>query len=509
MSPINRRQFLAAAAASGAAAVAGPLPAIATAPDGIAPWRLTATEAAFRLRKGTLTSKALAQSCLARIAEVNPQVNALNFIDAAASLRAAAAADAERARGLPCGPLHGLPLTLKDNTDARGQPMTNGIVAWRGNVADTDAPQVARLRAAGAVLLGRSNTPCFSFSWDARNDLHGVTWNPWSLAHTPGGSSGGAACAVATGMVPLAQGNDIGGSIRYPAYCCGVAGLRPTPGRVPGLFSPAKGDEALGLQLMLVDGPMARTVDDLRLMLDAMTGFDPRVPGSLPFPFKVSSRPAALRVGVLREDAVSPRTPTVAAALERAVAALQRAGVTVEEVSLPELAEAWRLWWLLVMEETRALRPVIERDGDAPIRAWIGFNYEVAAGMWGREPSLADYMRGYAQRATLIAHLQQKLQPYAALLLPVSSEEPFVHGQHYADLESARTAIAANWSMMAIPVLGFPALALPTGLVDGLPTGVQLMGSRFGEHALLQIGAMLQKAMPPLTPVDPVDVRVR
>lgn len=506
MSPFTRRQFLTAAAASAAIGSAGAHPLRPNPPGGRHPWQLSASEAAQQMRSRKLTSVALTRSCLARIAEVNGAVNALNFVDSAASLRAARQADQHRAQGRICGPLHGIPVAIKDNTDVSGQPMTNGIVALRDNIARRDAPQVTRLRAAGAVLLGRSNTPSFSFSWDARNDLHGVTWNPWSRAHTPGGSSGGAACALATGMVPLAQGNDIGGSIRYPAYCCGIAGLRPTPGRVPGLFSPARGDESLGLQLMLVDGPMARSVQDLRLMLDGMSGFDPRVAGSLPLPFPCSTTgaaPARLRVAVLREDGIMPRTPGVTASLERAVSALQAAGIQVDDVRIPELAEAWRLWWLLVMEESRALRPIIERDGDAPIKAWIGYNYEVSAEMWGKTPSLADYMRGYSQRARLIARLQRRLETHPVLLMPVSAQAPFVHGQHYADLDSARTAIAANWSMMAIPVLGFPALALPTGVVDGLPTGVQLMGKRFGEQDLLQIGEVLQAAMPPLTPIDP------
>lgn len=512
MPTFTRRKFLAGAAASGAmAGAAGVLTSAAQvlprAPSQLPErpaWALSATEAAALLRNGTLSAVELTRSCLERIAAVNPIVNALNFVDEAGAILSAKQADAAMARGAPCGPLHGIPVAIKDNTDVRGQPMTNGIVAWKDNIADADAPQVTRLRAAGAILLGRSNTPCFSFSWDARNDLHGMTWNPWSRAHTPGGSSGGAACAVATGMVPLAQGNDIGGSIRHPAHCCGVAGLRPTPGRVPGLFSPAKGDEALGLQLMLVDGPIARDVADISLMLEAMSRFDARVAGSLPLPFPASPLPHGSRIGVLREDGIKPRTPTVMAALERAVVALQQRGFVVEEVRLPELAEAWRLWWLLVMEETRALLPSIERDGDASIKAWISYNYEVAAEMWGRQPSLADYMNGYARRARLIASLQQKLQNHPVILMPVASEEPFLHGQHYADLPAARSAIASGWPLMAIPVLGFPALAVPTGCAAGLPTGVQLIGRRFHEHDILQVGAALEAAMPVLTPMDPL-----
>lgn len=501
MAPINRRQFLAAAASAAACTARG---AATPRSPARAPWQLTARQAATRLRAGTLTSTALVRSCLRRIDEGNPHVNALNFVDAEGALRAAAEADKALTEGRSSGPLHGIPVAIKDNTDVRGQPMTNGVVALRDNIAIADAPQITRLRQAGAVLLGRSNTPCFSFSWDARNDLHGTTWNPWSPLHTPGGSSGGAACAVATGMVPLAQGNDIGGSIRYPAYCCGVPGLRPTPGRIPGLFSPVRGEDALGLQLMLVEGPIARCVDDLRLMLDGFSGFDPRVAGSIPLPFPGSTGSQPPVIGVLREDAICPRSATVSAALERAVIALQAAGYRVQELRVPELEEAWRLWWLLVMEETRALLPDIERDGDAPIKAWIRYNYAIAAEMWGPHPTLSDYIRGYTRRAALIGRVQQTLQSYPILLLPVANDEPMLHGQHYASLPAARMAIASGWPLMALPVLGFPSLVVPTGLAEGLPTGVQLMGRRFHEQDVLRIGEVIEAAMPRLTPMEPV-----
>jgi len=209
-------------------------------------------------------------------------------------------------------------------------------------------------------------------------------------------------------------------------------------------------------------------------------------------------------IGVLREDAICPRSATVSAALERAVIALQAAGYRVQELRVPELEEAWRLWWLLVMEETRALLPDIDRDGDAPIKAWIRYNYAIAAEMWGPHPTLSDYIRGYTRRAALIGRVQQTLQSYPILLLPVANDEPMLHGKHYASLPAARTAIASGWPLMALPVLGFPSLVVPTGLAEGLPTGVQLMGRRFHEQDVLRIGEVIEAAMPRLTPMEPV-----
>ncbi|MET0332401.1 MAG: amidase family protein [Dyella sp.] len=295
----------------------------------------------------------------------------------------------------------------------------------------------------------------------------------------------------------------MGGSIRHPAYCCGVVGLRPTPGRVPHLFSPVAGDQPLGLQQMLVDGPIARCVDDLRLMLDAMSGFDPQSASSLPLDYRDMSAQRPFKIGLLRDDGVKDRTPTVTASLEWAAQCLRDKGLVVEEVQLPMLAEAYRLWWLLVIEETRALRPQIERDGDAAIRTWINFNYEVASEWWGRSPSLDDYMNGYARRGTLIAQLQAKLEEYPVVILPVTNEEPFLRNQYIASLDAARSAIASGWSLMGIPVLGFPAMSVPTGTVEGIPTGVQLLARRFRERDLFDIGGLLEAQTGVLTPINP------
>jgi amidase len=217
-----------------------------------------AVDLAHGIRTGLISSREAVQACLDRIAAVNPAINAVVDVLADSALAQARAADRAVAAGEALGPLHGVPVTVKVNVDLAGRPTTNGVVAWRDLIAPADSPVVANLRRAGAIPVGRTNTPGFSFRWFTENDLHGRTLNPWSPAHTPGGSSGGASAALAAGIGAMAHGNDIGGSIRYPAYCTGTFGLRPSFGRVPAFNPSASAERPLSAQLMSVPGPLTR-----------------------------------------------------------------------------------------------------------------------------------------------------------------------------------------------------------------------------------------------------------
>src|SRR3954454_13979866 len=242
-------------------------------------WRWSATQLAQGIAAGQISAREATESCLGRIDAVNPSLTALVEVSREEALQAAEDADRRTASGAELGPLHGVPVAIKVNSDQKGHATTNGVVAFKDNIATTDSPQVASLRRSGAIFVGRSNTPAFSYRWFTTNDLHGRTLNPWSAAHTPGGSSGGAAAAVASGMVPLAQGNDIGGSIRYPAHACGIVGLRPSVGRLAHSLYPPGQDQALSTQMMAVDGPLAHSIDDVRLFSAGMAaGTDPRYP---------------------------------------------------------------------------------------------------------------------------------------------------------------------------------------------------------------------------------------
>lgn len=466
-------------------------------------WRWSATQLAHGISTGQVSAREVVQSCLDRIDAVNPGLNALIEVRPEEALEAAAEADRQTASGAELGPLHGVPVAIKVNSDQVGYATTNGVVAFKDNVATTDSPHVANLRRSGAVLLGRSNTPAFSYRWFADNDLHGRTLSPWDAARTPGGSSGGASSAVAAGMVPIAHGNDIGGSVRYPAYACGLVGLRPTVGRVAGTYGPQDLDPALSVQSMLVQGPLARSVADTRLALRGMVGADPRDPFHVPGSPGVSAAQRPRRVALVRHHGVATPTTAVEQALDQAAGWLTDAGYVVEEVELPLLAEAYRLWYLLCMEEFRQIMPLVDEIGDNGMKQAASNYYAVSAEWWGEQPSLTDYMNGYARRGTLIRMLGEFMERYSTVLLPVSAEQAFEQDADIASVDSMRRVMAAQASMMAIPVLGFPALSVPTGVVDGLPAGVQLLGRRFDEDGILDAAEVIEARAGTFTPIDP------
>jgi amidase len=466
-------------------------------------WRWSATRTAQAIRTKEISAHEVATNCLARIEAVNPRLNALVEVSPDEALEAARVADEMVAAGQALGPLHGVPTSIKVNSHQAGHATTDGVVAFANEVSPVDSPQSRLLREAGAIFLGRSNSPAFSYRWFTNNDLHGSTLNPWDAARTPGGSSGGAGSAVASGMVAIGHGNDIGGSIRYPAYACGIVGLRPTVGRVSGYLGPREADNSLSLQTMAVQGPLARTVDDVRLALDAMSGYDPLDTVAIPGAPAAAPPARPLRVAMVARNGVSTSTPAVDKALRLAAGCLTDAGYEIEEVELPLLEEAYQLWWLLCMEDFRLLMPLVEEVGDHGMKTAAANYYAVAADWWGRKPALEDYITGYARRGTLIRQLQQFLETYPLVLLPVSAEQAFEQDADIASVESMRRVMAAQYSMMAIPLLGFPALSVPTGVVEGLPVGVQLLGRRFDENSLLDAGNVIEARVGTFAPIDP------
>ncbi|MGK5174025.1 amidase family protein [Geodermatophilus sp. CPCC 205761] len=471
--------------------------------DSEALWRWSARQVAHGVATRSISAREVVQSCLDRIDAVNPGLNALVEVRPDEALACAAEADRLTASGAELGPLHGVPVAIKVNSDQTEHATTNGVAAFKDNIASTDSPHVANLRRSGAVLLGRSNTPAFSYRWFTDNDLHGRTLNPWDASRTPGGSSGGASAAVAAGMVPIAHGNDIGGSVRYPAYACGLVGLRPTVGRVAGLYGPEGVDPALSVQSMLVQGPLTRSVGDARLALDGLTGDDPRDPFHVPGAPVAPPAGRPLRVALVRDHGVATPTAEVGAALDQAAGWLTDAGYVVEEVELPLLAEAYRLWYLLCMAEFRQIMPLVEEVGDEGMQRAAAGYYAVSSEWWGAQPGLTDYMNGYARRGTLIRVLAEFMQRYSTVLLPVSAEQAFEQDADIASVESMRRVMAAQASMMAIPVLGFPALSVPTGVAGGLPVGVQLLGRRFDENGILDAAEVIEARAGVFTPIDP------
>ncbi|HJT13580.1 MAG TPA: amidase, partial [Dongiaceae bacterium] len=318
-------------------------------------WQWDAVDLAKAIRLRKISSHEATKACLDRLDAVNPKLNAITFQIAEQALRDAAAADAAVKAGEALGPLHGVPVSTKENIDQKDLPTPNGVVAYKDVIAPADSPVVANWRKAGAVFIGRTHAPAYSLRWDTDNALRGRTYNPWAKARTPGGSSGGAGAAVAAGIGPISHGNDYGGSIRYPAYCCGVAGIRPTMGRVPAFNPSALAERPPTIALFAVQGPLARKVKDVRLGLAAMSGRDARDPWWVPAQHHGRGPQRPIKVGLITEAPGLYAHPQVAAAVRKAGAALADAGYIVDEVTPPSIQAAVELWVKLVAADIREL----------------------------------------------------------------------------------------------------------------------------------------------------------
>ncbi len=462
-------------------------------------WELGAGALAARIRSGRTSSREAVEACLARIETVNPQVNAITVVRADEALAAADAADRRRAAGESPGPLHGVPFTIKENVDAAGWPTTQAVPGLADNVVAEDAPVVARLRAAGAVPLASTNMPDFGLRWHSDSSLRGVTRNPWDSGRVAGGSSGGAAAALATGMGPLALGNDVGGSLRYPAQCCGVCSLKPSLGRIARASANMPAELPMSFQLMYVEGPMAREIADLRLALAAMSGPDARDPWSVPAPLQGPDPGRPLRVAVTVDPAGGGVDPQVASGVRTAADALANAGYAVEEIEPPNLAEACELWRRVLFSEIRAqmlpmLRGLVSADALRSIELC--------------DPFIADldregYMAALADRARLLREWLLFMERYPIIVGPVSTARPFAVGEDIIDTEHSRAIMDSQRLLTAVNILCLPAVVVPVGEAAGLPQSVQLIGQPFREDLLLDAGAALEQVCPPITPIDP------
>ncbi len=464
-------------------------------PDDAPFWRWDAVAIARAVRLGSVSAREVAEDALARLAAANPAINAVVLTLEREALAAAEAVDSARARGEALPPLAGVPVTTKINADQRGLPTSNGVVAFRDVVAAEDSPVVANLRRAGAVIVGRTNTPAFSWRWFTDNALHGRTLNPWDAGVTPGGSSGGASAAVAAGIGAIAHGNDIGGSVRYPAYACGVAGLRPSAGRIPSFNPSAAAERPLSGQVLAVQGPLARRVGDLRLALEAMAAPDPRDPWQAPAPLAGPPPARPIRVALCADPAGGGVHSAVAEAVARAGKALEAAGYAVETAEPPDWAAVVADWDTFIhLEATVFMRSVFEQHADPAAHA-IFSSMAVR-----RLPPVEDYMRLLARRATHQRAWARWMAERPLLVIPSSNEPPFPQGLDETDFGRV---FRAQSPLFPTVLLGLPSVAVPTGVVDGLPTGVQVVTPRWREDLALDAAEAIEAAWPMPTPVEP------
>jgi amidase len=457
-------------------------------------WRLSAAEMASLIRSKKVSAKEAATAALARLDAVNPKINAVVDHKPADVLAQASAIDAAIGRGEDPGPLAGVPVTVKVNIDQEGFATTNGLKLQRDAIAKSSSPVIDNLRKSGAVILGRTNCPAFSYRWFTTNLVHGDTKNPRDPGITPGGSSGGAGAAVAAGIGHIAHGTDIAGSIRYPAYACGVHGLRPTMGRIPA-FNAALPERPIGPQISAVSGPLARTIGDLRIALAAMSGKDARDPWWVPAPLEGPPMPKRVAM-CLNPDGLDP-VSEVKAAVADAGKRLERAGWIVEEIAnTPPLREAADLQTKLWLGDGyEAQLEAAEREGDPGALACLRGNRAKVHPF--------DLSRALTRRATLTREWLAFLEKYAVLLMPVSGELPFPDQLDRKDAASFARVWHAQLPQIAIPFMGLPGLTVSTGLVGRIPVGVQLVSGRYREDLCLAAGEAIEAGGTPSAAIDP------
>jgi amidase len=461
-------------------------------------WRLSAADLATLVKSRKISAKEAAAAALSRLDAANPAINAVVDHRPEDVIKQATAVDATLARGEDVGPLAGVPVTVKVNIDQEGFATTNGLKLQRDAIATSNSPVIDNLKKSGAVILGRTNCPAFSYRWFTTNLIHGDTKNPRDPTLTPGGSSGGAGAAVAAGIGHIAHGTDIAGSIRYPAYACGVHGLRPTMGRIAA-FNPGLPERTIGPQISAVSGPLARTIGDLRIALAAMSGKDFRDPWWVPAPLEgpAMQKRAALCLNPDGLETVSEVKAAIADAGKR----LERAGWSVEEIAttppLREPAEHQTKLWL--GDGYEAQLEAAEREGDPGALACLRGNRSKVFPF-----DAAAFSRALTRRATLTRQWLEFFETYAVLLMPVSAELPFPDQLDRKDDASFARVWRAQLTQIAIPFMGLPGLTVSTGLVGRIPVGVQVVSGRYREDLCLAAGEAIEAGGTPPMPVDPV-----
>jgi amidase len=458
-----------------------------------------AADLARIIRSRDVSSREVVKAHLDRIAEVNPAINAITVTLADSALAAADKADREIVAGAEVGPLHGVPFTVKENIDLTGSATTQGLVAMADAVPPVDAPHIAQVKAAGAIPIARTNLPDFGLRWHSDNALRGATKNPWAVTRTPGGSSGGDAAALATGMTPLGMGNDYGGSLRWPSQCCGTTALKPTLGRIPQASALAPQEPPITIQLFAVQGPMARHVRDLRLAFENMCGPDPRDPWHVPAPLSGADVPK--RAALTIDPAGEGVDPDVAAGVRRAADALRDAGWEVVEAEPPRVDDARDIWAGLVGYESRAaFVPVLQQIGGADANRFLEM---VLAGTTALDP--LGYFQGLADREGLAREWSQFSAEYPVTLGPANTMQPFPVGFDLEGPDEIQQLLRGFRLIVAANLLGLPVAAVNAGMGarSGLPQCVQLIGARFREDLCLDAAEAIEDRLGIVTPIDP------
>ena len=447
------------------------------------------------IRSGTISPVQVVEAYLRRIEAINPKLNAIVTL-AEDVKEKAREAEATVRRGDAVGPLHGVPLTIKDTIETAGLRTTSGSARRAEFIPKRDAPAVARLKAAGAIVIGKTNAAEMAMDYTADNPVFGRTNNPYDLSLTPGGSSGGEGAAIASCMSPGGIGSDLAGSIRIPSHFCGIAGLKPTVGRVPGAgqFPPSTGPYSLGAAI----GPMARSVSDVHLLFDVLAGIVTSAPAADNARKLLESRRASMRgwrVACYSDDGVTPVSEETRVAVETAAQALAGAGLSIEQTRPPAIERGHELWLKIFSRASVVqLRNVYagheEKGGDF-------IRWRLATADDTPAPSLDDYINSWMERDRLRASLVEWMEETPLILAPVGATAAYPHGTHKVTVgdRTLNTFRAFSYSQ-TFNVFDLPAVVVPAGRsLAGLPIGVQIIGRPFAEETILVAAAIVEEAL--------------
>jgi len=454
---------------------------------------LSAVSMAEKIRRKELSPVELVEAHLTRVEKLNPKLNAFVQVDTQGARQQARVAEAAVSSGQKLGPLHGVPLSIKSSIEVAGLRCESGTKLRAGTIAAQDAPLVARLRRAGAIILGVTNTPELLMAWETDNLLYGRTNSPWDHSRTPGGSSGGEAAAIAGGMSAGGVGSDGGGSIRVPAHFSGICGLKPTPGRIPatGHFPAPAGPFAL----LGVVGPMARTVDDLKVLFEVMQGPDDGDPSAAPVPLHWPGKGGLTRncIGYFEDDGRTPVTPETHAAVRTAAETLKLAGFQVEPFRPQGLELARQLWWRLFGVAGGMVLGPLTQGREAELSPILREFFNCVAA----EPSHTgqSLLEAWIQRDAVRTRLFAQMRKYPVLLCPVAAIPAFRHGERSWQVEGKTVQYLDAWSYSEwFNLLGAPAAVVPVGKSpEGLPIGVQIVARPWEEELVLSVAAALEE----------------
>jgi amidase len=453
-------------------------------------WQWSAVDTAAVIRSGAVSAVEVTEAHLARMRAVNPKLNAIVVDLSEEALTAAKAADKARAKRAELGALHGVPITIKENVDYKGRPNPNGVPAQMGLIAPSDSPVVRNLKNAGAIVLGLTNTPEFSLRGFTDNPLHGLTLNPWDPDITCGGSSGGAGASIAAGIGTIAHGNDIGGSLRWPAHCNGIVTIKPTQGRIPSYSESAATERPMLALLMSAQGPLARSVADVRLGLEVMSARDPRDPWWVPAPLTGPKPKGPIKVALAKLPNDLDVDPSVRSALRQAADHLERSGYRVSEIEVPDINGVWQTWCDIIANESIVLSeatmmPLTTQDFHT---AWAGLKAKA------NKLDLAGWMRATAARTTHLRAWQMFFENYPVVLAPTTVKPTPGPRADAVSAERTRQIFHNDLRFIsAINVLGLPAAVVPVTVHDGQPIGVQLIAGRYREDLALDAAAAIEK----------------